>query len=390
MPKLSTIVLNESFVRSLRPKSHRFEIRDSQLRGFMLRVNPNGRKSYYVQLDRYRKRKIGDTTVLTAALARYRARDMLIRSSAAAGKVSTGHRATLLGEFLHGRYRHWKRQRSRYAESDCRRLQHSLDELCEQRLELLGHSALQRWKLQRLTSVRPSTFNRELAALKAALNKAVEWGLVGDNPAQNVQPAPQGRSRRVRMLNPAERGRLEAAFAERDGYLPVMVTLALNTGLQRAELFRLRWQDVRLGPFPAINAVPYSTSTPANPASIQDRSRRVPLNQQAAQVLNRWRDEQHPRGYLVFPGRHSTPLKSIAAAWKQLMRDAGIRDFRLSDCRHDFAVRLVRAGVPLVQLRDLLGHSTIQQTERYAAHTPGRLEEAVARLDAPPGAAGSF
>ena len=62
------------------------------------------------------------------------------------------------------------------------------------------------------------------------------------------------------------------------------------------------------------------------------------------------------------------------------MAEAQIRKFSLNGCRDDFAARLVRAGVPLTQVRDLLGHSTIALTERYAIFAPGELSDAVARL----------
>ena len=42
---------------------------------------------------------------------------------------------------------------------------------------------------------------------------------------------------------------------------------------------------------------------------------------------------------------------------------------------------ILRAGVPLNQVRDLLGHSTIALTEKYAQFAPGDLADAVAQLN---------
>ena len=53
----------------------------------MLRVNPSGTKSWYVQLDRNHKQKIADAAVLTASVARYRAKDILVRNSLTGGKL---------------------------------------------------------------------------------------------------------------------------------------------------------------------------------------------------------------------------------------------------------------------------------------------------------------
>lgn len=62
-------------------------------------------------------------------------------------------------------------------------------------------------------------------------------------------------------------------------------------------------------------------------------------------------------------------------------RDAGIEDFHFHDLRHTCAAWLVSPGAPLAEIRDLLGHSTIQMTERYAHLAPETLRATVARFE---------
>ena len=86
MPVLINSQITDLVVRNARPREERYEIRDSLLRGFMLRVNPTGTKAWYVQLDRNHKRKIADAGLLTAAVARYRAKDILVQQAISTGK----------------------------------------------------------------------------------------------------------------------------------------------------------------------------------------------------------------------------------------------------------------------------------------------------------------
>ncbi len=48
---------------------------------------------------------------------------------------------------------------------------------------------------------------------------------------------------------------------------------------------------------------------------------------------------------------------------------------------HTWAAWLVTPGIPLPEVRDLLGHATIAMTERYAHLAPENLRKAVKRLE---------
>jgi integrase len=71
----------------------------------------------------------------------------------------------------------------------------------------------------------------------------------------------------------------------------------------------------------------------------------------------------------------------VKKAFTSACQGAGIRDFRIHDLRHTCAAWLVSAGVSLPEVRDLLGHTTVKMTERYAHLAPENVRVAVSVLE---------
>jgi Phage integrase family len=71
-------------------------------------------------------------------------------------------------------------------------------------------------------------------------------------------------------------------------------------------------------------------------------------------------------------------------AWKWMRRHIGFekdKEFVIHSLRHSCASRLVNAGIDLYVVKEWLGHSSIQVTERYAHLSPAKLAQAVDILD---------
>jgi integrase len=91
------------------------------------------------------------------------------------------------------------------------------------------------------------------------------------------------------------------------------------------------------------------------------RERKVPMTERLAEALRRMK---HLRGKLVFCRADGKPLtlwQLHERLWGACRR-AGLREVRWHDLQHTFASQLVSAGVPLRQVQDWLGHSTITMT----------------------------
>ncbi len=340
----------------------------------MLRVNRNGTKAWYVQLNRNRKRKIGDAHTMTAAVARYRAQDILKRQSTSGSSANIASKGATLEDFLRTRYARASHHPTHRLGVE--RLCAALGELAKTDMNQIGFSQIERWKLKRSNQVRPATVNRELVILRAAMTKAHIWGLLGSNPIRRVKNLKLPAAKAIRVLSQYERTRLLHALKARHDHIRPIVYLALYAGLRRGETFGLKWRNVMLGPTPSL-----FIERPQAGLTARQTSRRLPLGSVASQELKLWRDRSERWGPLVFRNSSGGRLRSITTGWTALMQSAQIYNFSFRDCRHDFAVRLVKAGAPLSHIRDLMGHASIRLTERYATFVPGSIRQSIALVD---------
>lgn len=248
--------------------------------------------------------------------------------------------------------------------------------LPKQALDDLKPQDVERYRRERLQSVSESTINREVAFLRAAYNLAIRDGLTERNPVSRVKPFREN-NKRVRFLTEEEEAGLEAAMTAEHFTL---VEFAIQTGLRQEEQFKLRWETVDLAN--AVLTVPRSK---------HGEKRHVPLNDIALELLRGL--PSRLRSEWVFPSKTGlTPLNAqnfYHRAFVPALERAGIQDFVWHDLRHTFASRLVMEGVDLRTVQELLGHKSIQMTERYAHLAPSHLKSAVNALVRRKGAKGA-
>jgi len=116
------------------------------------------------------------------------------------------------------------------------------------------------------------------------------------------------------------------------------------------------------------------------PVSKNGRSRRIVLSDAAVNILNdaRTKSEQllldvSDDTYVFRNPKSGKPYTSFYSAWFIVRDNAGLSDVRIHDLRHTFASLLVNKGVSLYEVQTLLGHSSMQMTQRYAHLAPDLL-----------------
>ncbi len=240
----------------------------------------------------------------------------------------------------------------------------ALDGLTYRTLELFRSQRLQTptWQGK---SRSPARVNRELSILRHMLNKAVQWGKLDGSPFSKGESLfLKENNERIRYLTRDEAGRLLEACSK---HLRLIVETALNTGMRKGEILSLKWSQVRDGWI-------YLEETKSG------KGRPVPINDAQQEVFWELRTDHQLRSPFIFTDNQGKHYKNVQRSFDSACKKAGIYDFRFHDLRHTAASWLVMAGVDLVAVQKLLGHSSIKTTMRYAHLAPGHMQKAVNQI----------
>jgi integrase len=219
-------------------------------------------------------------------------------------------------------------------------------------------------------NISTKTINNRLAILRKCLVTAIDWEELERLPKIKLLKTTPSK---FRFLREEELQAILAACETPDDR--ALVLIGARTGLRFSELRALEWGDIdfdhRLLTVRRC-AVLHDIGTPKN-----GRIRHVPLTDEVMGTL--W-GMKRLRG-LVFPyqGRmrvHWTSLLHLQAACKR----ASIEPIGWHTLRHTFASHLISKGASIKAVQDLLGHSTITMTQRYAHLAPETLHDTIALL----------
>ena len=357
--------LTQKLVDTLTPGKSVREFRDTELRGFGVRILPSGRRSYFVHAQNDGRRvwtKVGDAGAMTLADARDLARSHLVASrtgdrSRPAETSSETPFEDVADAVFRRQSRHWKPGTLAINRSHLKN--HVLPRFRGQPIGAITSADVQQW----FASLRstPAAADRAAPVLSVIMREAETLGFrpEGSNPCGNIRR--YRRRGRERFLSSEESLRLGAILKMHDGNaMAAAVRLLLLTGCRKSEIMTLQWQDFRDGHL-------FLRDGKTGP-------RTVWLSSAARAVLNGL-----PRTSVwVFPGRSGIgTARGLDHYWRKLRGEAGLRDVRLHDLRHSYASLALQAGETVLTIGRLLGHNKPDTTLKYIHLTRKAVQDAV-------------
>ncbi len=265
---------------------------------------------------------------------------------------------------------------------------------------------------QEITTVReaPVRANRAVASLRKAFNLAIRWNWLDKNPVIGVRRNPE--EKRGRYLDKKEIAALVLALNEHpEATSANAIKLLMLTGARKGEVLGATWDMFDLE---------NSLWTKPSAHTKQRKLHRVPLNKTALQLLNdikeksdadfqeaSKKDKTATISPYVFPGPTGEPLQEVRRTWLAVCKAAGLTDkierknrqgkvikdekgnpvlddwpnVRIHDLRHSFASILVSSGASLPLIGQMLGHTQVQTTQRYAHLYDDPLRKAAEAVD---------
>ena len=211
-----------------------------------------------------------------------------------------------------------------------------------------------------------ATVNRYRAMLSKIFNLGIQNKSITVNPIIDLKKL-KVKNIKTRYLTLEEEYRLYNAVSKTYQYLKDIITCALQTGMRKGEILNLKWSNIDME-YRFIELLETKSG----------KSRRIPISDSLYNIFNTLPVTSE---YVFINPETNKPYTDLKKSFRTVLKQAGIQDFRFHDLRHTFATRLAECNVDLIVIKELLGHSKIDTTMRYAHAVPKRKIEAITILN---------
>ena len=351
---------------------------DSVVPGLGVRRYASGRVIYFAQVEASGRTiavTIGNAATITRRQARDITRRVKLRALTGSNPVqtrkevrSTPSLAKFLGSYFERIAPTWKPKTR--STNEYYRYAHLSNAFASQHLDEITHADVQKWFVGVTDRAGPGAANRTYDILRAAFNKAEQWGLrpEGSNPCSGIK---RNRQRKFeRFLSEAEIARLGKVLSDREESWPGPITiirLLLLTGCRYGEIASLTWGEIKGGRIRLDDS--------------KTGARTVWLGSEAQAILSRLQRGKPGEHVFINPETGSV-FATVGHYWRMIRAEAGLGSMRIHDLRHSFASHAAAASETLPMIGKLLGHARVDTTARYAHLDDAQLLDIAERIGA--------
>lgn len=241
----------------------------------------------------------------------------------------------------------------------------------KKKLDEISSLDIEEFKASQLKRLKPKTINGQVGTLAKCLRTAIEWGELDKMPT--IRPL-RCDPEEFDYLNEEEANRLLAAASEP---YRTAILLALHTGMRIGELMALNWEKVDFEKKQIIVKDNFSVGVLGSTKG--NKIRYIPMTQDLHDHLISLSLKEGfvlkgPDGLRFRPECSRTNIHEICDKAK-------LRQIGWHKLRHTFASRLAEKGVALLTIKELMGHSDIRTTMRYAHLGQHTLRDAIKVLE---------
>jgi integrase len=244
-------------------------------------------------------------------------------------------------------------------------------------LETTSFSHIETVKQKMIAAGRsPRSVQYAVAVIRQIINHGRDTDFFsGENPVSKIKLS-LADNQRIRFLSREEAEQLLKTLRDSSSQLHDIALISLYCGLRAGEIFALTWDCIDFLQGTIIIKDPKNRRNryAYPPPRVLDMLRTLP---------------RHPETNLVFVSRSGQIITEVSNSFQRVVDrmglNKGIKDRRnrlvFHSLRHTFASWLAEAGTDLYTIKELMGHSSIKMTERYAHLSPNKMREAMKALE---------
>lgn len=236
-----------------------------------------------------------------------------------------------------------------------------------------------------------NTIRKYRGVLSSILSTAVMWQLIPSNPCKQAQ-APKAKKTKILYLDENEAIHLLDLVSSDTLQHQVIVALSLFTGMRRAEMCGLEWDDIdekknliNIGrsslylPEKGIftdetknETSSRSVKVPESLISLLHQYRRF-QQEQRLKLGDRWQESNR-----ILIGKFGAPIHpSTVTNWfRKFIEKSNLPRIHLHSMRHTNVTLQIAGGIPLTTIAARVGHADVSTTTRIYAHEIRSANEA--------------